>query len=78
MGIILGIIAGILYYMFKDKYHLEEPLYYFDYFAMTSNIFSSIKTHINVGYFMVQIFIDCQIEDVFVAVIAIVVLEIKY
>ena len=62
IGIILGIIVVILYYMFKDKYNLKEPLYYFDYFAMALNIFSLIKIYINVGYFMVQLFFDSKIE----------------
>ena len=62
IGIVLGIIVVILYYMFKDKYRLEEPLYYFDYFAMGLNIFSLIQIYINVGYFMVQLFFDCKIE----------------
>ena len=48
--------------MFKDKYHLEEPLYYFDYFAMALNIYSLFKIYINVGYFMVQLFFECKIE----------------
>ena len=48
--------------MFKDKYRLEDPLYYFDYFAMALNIYSLIKIYINVGYFMVQIFFDSKIE----------------
>ena len=62
IGVILGIIVVILYYMFKDKYQLEEPLYYFDYFALALNIYSLIKIYINVGYFMVQLFIECKIE----------------
>ena len=62
IGIVLGIVVVILYYMFKDKYKLEEPSYYFDYFAMALNIFTLIKIYINVGYFMVQLFIDCKIE----------------
>ena len=48
--------------MFKDKYHLKEPLYYFDYFAMALNVFSLFKIYINVGYFMVQLFFECKIE----------------
>ena len=62
IGIVLGIVVVILYYMFKEKYKLEEPLYYFDYFALALNIFSFIKIYINVGYFMVQIFFERKIE----------------
>ena len=43
IGLALGIVVVILYYMFKDKYHLKEPLYYFDYFAMALNVFSLFK-----------------------------------
>ena len=62
LALVLGIGVVILYYMFKDKYELKEPLYYFDYIALASNIKSLIEIYINVGFFMVQIFIDSKYE----------------
>ena len=60
--IIVAIAVVILYYMFKDKYKLKDPLYYFDYFALALNIYNFIKIYINVGYFMVQLFFESDRE----------------
>ena len=62
LALVLGIGVVILYYMFRKKYELKEPLYYFDYIALASNIKSLIEIYINVGFFMVQIFIDSKYE----------------
>ena len=64
VGLVLGIGVVILYYMFRKKYRLKEPLYYFDYIALASNIKSLIEIYINVGFFMVQIFIDGKYEGI--------------
>ena len=65
IGIILAIAVVILYYMFKDKYKLKDPFYYFDYLAMASNIKQMIEIYINVGYFFSQLFYDIRIEGCF-------------
>ena len=62
LGLVLGIGVVILYYMFKEKYELKEPLYYFDYIALASNIKALIEIYVNVGFFIVQIFIDSKYE----------------
>ena len=62
IGLFVAITVGILYYMFKDKYKLKDPLYYFDYFALALNIKALIEIYINVGYFMVQLFCDSSRE----------------
>ena len=62
LGLVLGIGVVILYYMFREKYELKEPLYYFDYIALAMNIKSMIEIYINVGFFIVQIFIDSKYE----------------
>ena len=64
IGLVLAIGVVILYYMFRKKYKLKEPLYYFDYISLASNIKSLIEIYINVGFFMVQIFIDGKYEGI--------------
>ena len=62
LGLVIGIGVAILYYMFRKKYKLKEPLYYFDYISLASNIIALVSIYINVRYFMVQIFIDSKTE----------------
>ena len=62
IGLVLGIGVVILYYMFRKKYKLKDPLYYFDYIALAMNIKSLIEIYINVGYFISQVVIDSKIE----------------
>ena len=62
IGIVLAIAIVILYYMFKDKYKLKDPLYYFDYFAMALNIKQLIEIYINVGFFISQLPFEFKIE----------------
>ena len=62
IALVLGIGVAILYYMFRKKYKLKDPLYYFDYIALAFNIKSMIEIYINVGFFISQVVIDSKIE----------------
>ena len=82
IGLVIAIGVVILYYMFRKKYKLKEPLYYFDYISLASNIKSLIEIYINVVFLWFKFLLMVNMKEFatikFVVAVVVVAQEIHY
>lgn len=60
IGLILAIATVILYFMIKDKFGLKDPISYVSYINIALDIIPLFEIYTNVGFFLIQTFIDAQ------------------
>ena len=63
IGLIAAIATVILYYMIKDKFGLKDPINYLSYIIIALDIIPLFEIYTNVGFFLIQTFIDVQRLD---------------